>query len=712
MTTTTVLDYTSLDFQSLFDDLKRFVQARTTMNVTALDPADPLVGLIAGEAYVGELLVYSANQWVLEDMPLTALRMVNFARAAKTYGFVPDPAVASSVDVELVVDVSGGPQTIAATDKYATGGGTVFQPISDTVVPGGAGTALVTVAMTQGDGVLNEALAAGTGRAGQRYALLRTPVLLDTLVVYVGGVAWAKTVTVALARSTDTVYAVETDEDGVTWVLFGDGINGMAPAAGAAVTASYKTGGGLASNVDAEAIDVVQSTSAAVLSVRNPAAASGGDDAMSLAAAQAALPGYVMANDRAVSDADYASLARLVGGVAKAAAVSGPYGGGGNGRPVYLYLAPSGGGSITATLTAAVQAYLAPRKMANRRVRTLDRIRVELGITIDVTVVDTYSASVVGNLVKGVVADRYDYATVDFGDKFTLQELNKLLGADQIPGVESALVRRFTVLAHMGQYVNFPANGTGVVQTISTVSGTADRREWRVVFTGGSPAAFAVYERILGTITEVSDVAVQDAAADFPTDNALVGTPTWYLVLNPYEVSTTRKAVVGNTQTSVTVGTGDLRTVAEAGDVYAVERQHVATGKALQQTLTGPIAGGTAVLALNASWAVGDYVWITDAATNPTAFRTQITGGSTGAWTISPAVPAAGLTGAITCDAMWVADDGLTQFVVTAGGTAWATGDTFFVDVFPDAADIALRTTDFPELLDANLVVRTIGGKA
>jgi hypothetical protein len=96
-------------------------------------------------------------------------------------------------------------------------------------------------------------------------------------------------------------------------VTFGDGINGMIPPAGAGnlVLSSYRTGGGDAGNVPAATIRQLKTTVPYVSAVTNPAAATGGVGAETMAALRIRAPRTVRHGGRAVTAADYEDIARL-----------------------------------------------------------------------------------------------------------------------------------------------------------------------------------------------------------------------------------------------------------------------------------------------------------------------------------------------------------------------------------------------------------------
>lgn len=122
----------------------------------------------------------------------------------------------------------------------------------------------------------------------------------------------------------DRDVVVESDEEGVAHLRFGDGAAGRAPEPGAAFLADYRIGNGLAGNVGTGAINHIVFCAAdpgVVRRVRNPLPAQGGMDPEPVADVRLSAPGgYKRGLHRAVTAEDYATLAGQLLGLQRAAA--------------------------------------------------------------------------------------------------------------------------------------------------------------------------------------------------------------------------------------------------------------------------------------------------------------------------------------------------------------------------------------------------------
>jgi predicted phage baseplate assembly protein len=144
---------------------------------------------------------------------------------------------------------------------------------------------------------------------------------LAAATVTADGDTWRPDLDLLSSGPTDRTFVAECDDDGVTWLRFGDGRTGLAPAAGTTLEVAYKVGNGPAGNVGAESIDTVEFCGVAIdgLKVRNPVAACGGTAPETLAAVRQNAPREALrVLRRAVTAADYATVAGTLTGVQRA----------------------------------------------------------------------------------------------------------------------------------------------------------------------------------------------------------------------------------------------------------------------------------------------------------------------------------------------------------------------------------------------------------
>jgi hypothetical protein len=115
-------------------------------------------------------------------------------------------------------------------------------------------------------------------------------------------------------------FVLETELDGTASIRFGDGILGREPSAGAEFKATYRVGNGAAGNIGANALNCILTSLPGIALVRNPMAAQGGTAPESMEQIRQFAPSAFRTQERAVTEADYAEVARRHPEVQQAAA--------------------------------------------------------------------------------------------------------------------------------------------------------------------------------------------------------------------------------------------------------------------------------------------------------------------------------------------------------------------------------------------------------
>jgi hypothetical protein len=594
------------------------------------------------------------------------------------------------------------------------------------------------VAIAAGTESFNEALGTTNGQPNQTFQLKNANLIDGTLELSIGAVSYTLVPNAIVAAPTDTDYTIETDENGITTITVGDGINGVIPPRNQAVTATYYYGGGADTNVSAGTITTLSGMANGapvppqILSCTNPSGATGGGDEQTLANAQANLPLSLKANNRGVTAQDYASLAVAnVPGVFQANAVAGvAYGGS---SPILLFVVPNGGGNPSAVLINQIQIALANLKLAGKRIRVLPPVYVNLVIDADLFVQPNSVALTVSNSLRTLLDAKYALTAVTFGQVFALQDLYDTTQSTDVQGLSRVFYGQFTIQPYFARHVNKPTTGNGDVEGIMVDTETVQRREWLIRVIGPNPPVFCnrfqVWQRQLGTISAVTDTLMTDQTGNY-TPNALstevdsIG--PWFLRPNPElnsgpsstEPSSSGSAVTfaitANTTTSISV-VGGLLVNAEPNDPYVVEALEPTIGKILRTTTTAAVSAATVLPVVSStSFQAGDPVRVWQ---GTTAFVTSVV--SVGAGVINVAEPCTFPTSGAFVDYLWISEDGTVQFSVIDGPavsppptlpTSFIVGDELYVDTYPAAGDLVLRPENFPLISDANLSISPIGG--
>jgi predicted phage baseplate assembly protein len=173
--------------------------------------------------------------------------------------------------------------------------------------------------------VRDELLDPSEGHPDQTFQLLQTPVQPDSLVLLVeeeqeeGPKRWKRVDDFLAAGPKDEVFQLDPTTGTIS---FGDGDRGRIPVAGARLLArEYRFGGGEAGNRAEGEINAMLDSVPEVAEVTNLRKAVGGAEEQRVEDLRRDAPEVLRHQNRAVTAADYAALARRVGGVAGAVAI-------------------------------------------------------------------------------------------------------------------------------------------------------------------------------------------------------------------------------------------------------------------------------------------------------------------------------------------------------------------------------------------------------
>ncbi|HZD93207.1 MAG TPA: baseplate J/gp47 family protein, partial [Candidatus Sulfotelmatobacter sp.] len=316
--------------------------------------------------------------------------------------------------------------------------------------------------------IVNEVIGVSDGTANQRYRLAQPSVLRESIQIVTDttppGPPWRLrknlafsepafseehllalqaqghiASTLAFSRNPDRDYAIETDQNEVTTVVFGDGQYGEIPPVAAPILATYRTGGGSVGNVGSRQITIVSRSPQLQLlaaEVFNASPASGGAERETIEQAIKYAPTVFSSMQRAVTADDYVAQARLFPGVSKARAEAT------NWNLITLYIAPTGDGELpTDILKRDLLAYFEDKRMLTTflQIGNPDYVRIEIHAT--VTAQSFFKASDVQANAEAAIRNLLDFANVEFKQILYLSEIYRVLEA--VPGVHDVFVSRF-----------------------------------------------------------------------------------------------------------------------------------------------------------------------------------------------------------------------------------------------------------------------------
>ncbi len=245
-------------------------------------------------------------------------------------------------------------------------------------------------------------------------------------------------------------FVPEVEHDGSVVLRFGDDVLGAAPAAGMQFAAAYRIGGGAAGNVGLDVLrHVATPPKTGIVAVTNPLPGRGGRDAESATHIRRFAPAQIAKQDRAVTEADYASAVEELAGVQRAQARirwTGSW------YTVFLIVDRIGGLAANGddAFAASLLAHLEAKRMAGYDLDIADPVHVALDLALHVCVQpdairanvrqrleQRFSARVAGDGTMGFFhPDRRS-----FGDPLFASEV--LAAAMAVDGVRSVSLTRF-----------------------------------------------------------------------------------------------------------------------------------------------------------------------------------------------------------------------------------------------------------------------------
>jgi uncharacterized phage protein gp47/JayE len=211
------------------------------------------------------------------------------------------------------------------------------------------------VVATHGE-TTQEILGAGNGAlANQQFTLKRPPLTytaaptptgaVSTLELRVNNLLWNEAPSLYELGPRDQGYTLRIGNDSKATLIFGDGVKGARLPTGVNnLVATYRSGIGLAGEVPAKSLTILQSKPLGLRGVTNPLAATGAADPEKMKNARTNAPLTVRTLDRIVSRADYEDFASAFAGIGKAQAIDLWNG---EQRLVHLTLAGADGKPIT-----------------------------------------------------------------------------------------------------------------------------------------------------------------------------------------------------------------------------------------------------------------------------------------------------------------------------------------------------------------------------
>lgn len=274
-------------------------------------PATTVIGTATPKPDQTQLTLYTVGT---AKFP-SGLNQAVLLEDANGQGVVAKGDVATSTSSVIQLTIASSPATLASFKPPLR---VLFNPLS----------------LSRGQTVASEILGSGDASVpGQEFVLKQAPLTYllssdsssgsnytSTLRIWVNGVEWREVPSFYSQPADARVFVTHEDEEHLTHVLFGDGINGARlPSGFNNLVARYRYGSG-ADSPNVGSLSVIVKPYPNLKAIRNPVAVGGGADPEPAEKIRRYAPRSVLTFGRAVSGDDYETIAAQAPGVARARA--------------------------------------------------------------------------------------------------------------------------------------------------------------------------------------------------------------------------------------------------------------------------------------------------------------------------------------------------------------------------------------------------------
>ena len=452
------IDFTSKDFTGFMLSMVAYAQTIMPEWNTGSE-GDMGVALLEVFSYPLDILSYYGDRISQESYLPTATQRSSLLNIAQLLGYIVSngtPAVGTvtfqTANPGPVVNVVPGTQ-VASNFVSAIDSPVIYEVDAGQAnynVPDNGGT--LTLSVTQGVTSTQVPIGTSTGLPGQQFQLPQTGIIDGSVQVFVqtdvNPQQWNPVQYLVDAGPSDMVYTTFVDASGLTWVEFGDNLNGLIPAQGLVIFATYRVGVGSAGNVAAgvvgELVNPIDGVSVPVLSdgvTFNSSQMTGGSDPETNDQIRANAPGVFATQQRAISLSDFQSIAQNVQGVTVASAVAQ------HSTSVSIFALGPDYQPASGALQDQIEAAFAGRTMAGVSVTVAQPalIPIDIGSSsnpIQLQVADNYLQPAVVQNVETALTALLQPPNVTFGQLLTVGVVYQAIMA--IAGVQWCVVPVFT----------------------------------------------------------------------------------------------------------------------------------------------------------------------------------------------------------------------------------------------------------------------------
>lgn len=473
------IDFAATDFITLRTALINYIKATYPLDYQNFSESDLGMMLIELVAYMGAVMSMKADMLANETFLSTAKSRVNVKKLMELIGVKMKGPIASVANAKVTfsnpvtespISLTAAQRTvsIASPEDGAPLNFTLYKTESTgELTPISADASLdLTIAESESQAssvwsnlaLLEGALVVQTGSFNstdivKRVSLTASPVVEKSVDVFITSNdtatsgAWTQVENLFFASGGgQNFYEVSYDDNYGATVIFGDGLVGNSPPAGADYTITYRVGGGTRGNIAAEIINSQITVGANIGTLENTTQATGGQDAETVEHAKKYAPLTFKRQDRLVTAEDYSTYVNSYIGTAgttgKARAVVRDAYSSANMIDIYLLqvASPLQLQQATIPFKAEVLQSLNTKKMLTDEIIIVDGVIRTLDLVITARIDKNLMAK--EEIIKGKIRRRivnyFNVNNFDFGKPLVLGDLNRYIFT--IPEVRYATV--------------------------------------------------------------------------------------------------------------------------------------------------------------------------------------------------------------------------------------------------------------------------------
>lgn len=282
------IDYTSKDYEAFRSMMLKQLGIKMP-EYTDLRQSDAGVVILELLAQGLDIISYYQDTMANEAFLVTAEQRDSLLKWCQMLGYTPRNATPARFNQVFVLSSPQSTDTIIPQGTVVKTYGTsaepevLFETERDLKIPAGClgnekksnGDYLYTVSVVQGTSVEGEVLGSSTGAASQKFILNYSPVVVDSVSVFVnegsGYGQWSRVDNFIDSTTVSRHFTVSVSNNNEATVTFGDGVFGKIPVACEDnIFCCYLVGGGETGNVGKNKIKVLDSNIALVAETFNP----------------------------------------------------------------------------------------------------------------------------------------------------------------------------------------------------------------------------------------------------------------------------------------------------------------------------------------------------------------------------------------------------------------------------------------------------------